>query len=370
MGTRNDQPDYAERRDKLCHVCRSLRIDGILISDACNVHYLTGFRGTDAALLLSAQLSLLISDGRFIEQMRQECPQIETYFRRTGQSMPDAIAKAVRMARLTKVGFESHRVAVADWRAMEAKSETTTWVEVTGAVERIRQVKDRHEITLIRTAIRVAQNALDALRPTLCKTDDEKAIAHRLDYLIRQTGGDAAAFQPIIASGARSAQPHAVPESSRYCNQDLLLVDWGAQVSFYHSDLTRVLITRKISAKLARLYEVVKAAHRAAIAAIRPGVAGAAVDASARKVIAAAGYGSAFRHGLGHGLGLQVHEAPSLRPNSEVILRPGMVVTVEPGIYLRGWGGVRLEDDVLVTRDGCEMLSRYPRNLDELIVAT
>jgi Xaa-Pro aminopeptidase len=205
-------------------------------------------------------------------------------------------------------------------------------------------------------------------RAMLRREDDEKSLADGMEMYLRRAGGKCGSFPAIVAGGPRAALPHAPPTGARVGDQPLLLVDWGASGTFYKSDLTRVLWWRENGArpteKLAEIYAVVLEAQRRAIAAVRPGTEAPKVDAAARSYIADAGYGSYFTHGLGHGLGLQVHEAPSLRPTSTTVLEAGMVVTIEPGVYLPGWGGVRIEDDVLVTADGVEVLTNCPKDLE------
>jgi Xaa-Pro aminopeptidase len=232
-------------------------------------------------------------------------------------------------------------------------------------VEQLRQCKDADEIAQIREAIRIAERAFSMFRAMLRPDDSEKELADALEMYVRRAGGTESSFPAIVAVGDRAALPHAPPTARRVEQDPLLLVDWGACGAFYKSDLTRVLWRRHNGAasdKLERVFEVVLEAQRRAIAAVRPGVLGSDVDAAARSYIAEAGYGSYFTHGLGHGLGLQVHEAPGLRPTSTTVLQPGMVVTIEPGIYLPGWGGIRIEDDVVVTPDGVEVLTNCPRD--------
>jgi Xaa-Pro aminopeptidase len=190
-----------------------------------------------------------------------------------------------------------------------------------------------------------------------------------MDHQLRLFGAQAESFATIVAAGARAALPHATPSSTIGLGEsESVLIDWGASGRLYKSDLTRVLVTGRISPKLRRVYEVVLKAQTRAIRAIRPGVTAHHVDQVARNVIAKAGFGRRFSHGLGHGLGLEVHEAPRLAGTSQVVLKPGMVVTVEPGAYLPGWGGVRIEDDVLVTRDGYEVLTTAPKQLEEMVI--
>jgi Xaa-Pro aminopeptidase len=247
-------------------------------------------------------------------------------------------------------------------------------------VEQLRAIKDAHEIAQIREAIGFAQRAFAMFRAMLRPGDQEKELSDALEQYVRRAGGRCTSFPSIIAVGERAALPHAPPTDRAVGEADLLLVDWGASGRFYKSDLTRVLVPRKNSAfcrtaggkefltKLDTVYRVVLQAQERALRAIRPGVVASDLDAEARAVISEAGFGQFFTHSLGHGIGLQVHEAPMLRANSNVALQPGMVVTIEPGIYLPGWGGVRIEDDVLVTLGGCEVLTSVPRDLASMQV--
>ena len=235
-------------------------------------------------------------------------------------------------------------------------------------------VKDRDEIERTRVACHLARRAFEVVRATLTHEMTELQVSADLEYQARRFGGKCMSFPSIVAVGARSALPHASPTSQRLGAADFLLIDWGVNEGMYMSDLTRILVTGKISPKLRKVYGVVLKAQLAAINAIRPGVTGEAVDQVARTIIAKAGYGKQFGHGLGHGTGLEIHEAPRLGKGQTAssgpggVLKAGMIVTVEPGIYLPGWGGVRIEDDILVTRGGHEVLTSVPKELDQCLV--
>jgi Xaa-Pro aminopeptidase len=236
-----------------------------------------------------------------------------------------------------------------------------------GQVEALRQIKDDQEVAAIREAIGFAERAFALLRGGLREGQTEKETADALEGYLRRCGATGASFPPIVAVGVNSAMPHARPTTSTAIGQDdFVLVDWGATGRPYKSDLTRVLVTGKVTPRFEAIYRTVLTAQERGIAAIRPGVKAHDVDAEARSVIEEAGFGRFFDHGLGHGLGMDLHEAPRLRKESQVTLEPGMVVTVEPGIYLPEWGGIRIEDDVLVTPDGCEVLSHVPKSLDSV----
>ncbi len=209
---------------------------------------------------------------------------------------------------------------------------------------------------------------MGVVRASLTGSQTEREVAANIEHEIRRFGGRGCSFEPIVAVGARAALPHAPPTERQMREADFVLIDWGAREGLYVSDLTRVFVTGRISPKLERVYEVVLKAQLRAIETLRPGVRMADVDRAARSVIEQAGFGERFGHGLGHGIGLAVHEAPRLVDQNQQELKPGMVITVEPGIYLPGWGGVRIEDDVLITRDGHEVLSSLPKSLDSSLI--
>jgi Xaa-Pro aminopeptidase len=230
-------------------------------------------------------------------------------------------------------------------------------------------VKDRDEIAAIRDAIHQAERGFEVLRATLVGEMTERQAAFDLEHVMRRFGAKGSSFPIIVAVGDRAALPHGRPTEARISGADFTLVDWGATSGQgYKSDLTRVVVTGKISPKLAKIYRVVLTAQRRAIDAIRPRAKCSDVDAIARDIIEKAGFGR-FSHSLGHGIGLDIHEGPRLAPSSTDELKPGMVVTVEPGIYLPGWGGVRIEDDVLVTQDGCEVLTSVPKELEQAVIS-
>lgn len=354
---------HLRRRKQLARVLREEGVDALLISSVPNVTYLTGFTGDASHLLLGRDRAVLVSDFRFIEQIEQECPGLEAMIRPPTQTIHNAIAETARKLGLARIGFESSSLTVADLETLEEEAKTVEWKGGKNRVEKLRAVKDAGELAQIREAITIAERAFGMFRAMLRPTDTEKELTDAMEAYVRRAGGTATAFTPIIAVGERAALPHAPPSDCAVEDAGLLLVDWGACDRLYRSDLTRVIATRKTTPKLERIHAIVCKAQQQAIRAIRPGASGKDVDAAARSVIEEEGFGKYFGHGLGHGIGIQVHEAPMMRPNSDAILQPGMVVTVEPGIYLPGWGGVRIEDDVLVTPDGCEVLTSVSREL-------
>ena len=344
------------------------RAEAILVTDFTNVTYLTNFTGDDSFLLVRHDGEVMLSDARYTMQLSQECPGMELHIRRPGVSMFQAVKKVLRSARLRRLAIEGDSMTVSLRDQIAAEVPHLQILATNGLVERLRQVKDKYEVAEIRRAVRYAERAFDVLRASLRPDKTEKQLGDEMEWHLRQLGAKASSFPTIVAAGSRAALPHATVTSYPIGRDDFLLVDWGADGGLYKSDLTRILVTGRISPKLERVYRVVLSAQLKAIAAIRPGALAHDVDRAARQSIAQAGFGRYFGHGLGHGLGLQVHEAPRLAANSRVILKPGMVVTVEPGIYLPGWGGVRIEDDVLVTRTGHEVLTHVPKQLEQLVV--
>jgi Xaa-Pro aminopeptidase len=360
--------DYpAQRRGRLARLVKEEALDALLVSNPYNVTYLTGFSGDSSWLVLGRGRALLVSDFRFTEQIAEECPGLDTHIRLPGQTLQQAVAGVLGKLGFRAVGFESAALTVADLESLREALPAVQWKGAADRVERLRAVKDASELAEVREAVGFAEKAFAMWRAMLRPDEREKDLGDALEFYIRRAGGRGSSFPPIVAVGERAALPHAPPTHKTLEEAALVLIDWGASGRFYKSDLTRVLATRRISPKLEKVYRVVFKAQEQALRGIRPGVQAQDVDAKARAVIAAAGYGPYFGHGLGHGLGLQVHEAPALRQNSDAVLQAGMVMTVEPGVYLPGWGGVRIEDDVLVTPDGCELLSSVPKDLDSLV---
>jgi len=357
------------RRDKLRKQLRKAGAAAMLVTNFPNVTYLTGFSGDDSFLLIWREGEVLISDSRYTLQIEEECPGLEAHIRKNTVVMSDAAARVVKSAGVESLAIESGTMTVSLRDELATKSPAVELISTTGIVEELRKVKDKDEVAAIRVAVAQAEKAFGLLQASFGREQTEKELNDDLESYLRRFGAVRSSFPPIVAVGPRAALPHAAPTCRQVAASDFVLVDWGALSGGYVSDLTRVLVTGKISPKLERVYRVVLKANRQAIAAIRPGVTCREVDRVARGVIEKAGFGKFFGHGLGHGIGLEVHEAPRLSAKNEEPLKPGMVVTIEPGIYLPDWGGVRIEDDVLVTRSGHEVLSTLSKDLDDMIVA-
>jgi Xaa-Pro aminopeptidase len=360
---------YRQRRQQLRRFIRKSQADALLVTNFTNVTYLTGFTGDDSYLLVMRHGEVLISDPRYTTQLAEECPDLEVDIRQPGMPMLDSLVNAVGSAKPANLGVEAGSMTLGLYQQIVARLPKTQIVPTSGLVEELRIIKDKEEIGEIREAIGFAERAFAVIRAQLRPDLTEKQVADDLEHHIRQFGGRGCSFPPIIAAGPRAALPHARATEARLGDSDFVLIDWGARGRLYLSDLTRVLVTGRIPPKLERIYGVVLTAQRRAIAAIRAGASMHEVDAAARNYIAKADYGKFFGHGLGHGIGLEIHESPRLGVNQHHPLRAGMVVTVEPGIYLPGWGGVRIEDDVLVTRTGHEVLSSVPKEFEDCILA-
>ncbi len=358
----------ASRREKLRRLLRKSGADALLVSNFLNVTYLTGFTGDDSYMLLTRDGEFLVSDSRYTTQLEEECPDVEIFIRSNGVGLLDAITKLAKKAKISKLAIEADSMAVVELDALAEKLPKAKLVRTSGLIEQLREIKDKEEVGTLRKAVYAAQRAFEVIRASLHPEQTEKEVAANIEHEIRRFGGRGCSFTPIVAVGPRAALPHANPTDRQIGESDFVLIDWGADYDGYMSDLTRVLVTGKISPKLQKIYGVVLKAQRQAIARIKPGATIHEVDAAARDTIAAAGHGKHFGHGLGHGIGLEIHEAPRLAKNQDRPLKAGMVITVEPGIYLPGWGGVRIEDDVLVTRNGHEVLTSVANDLEQCVV--
>jgi Xaa-Pro aminopeptidase len=361
---------FVARRKKLRALIAKSQADGLLVTSFKNVTYLTGFTGDDSYLLVTLDGEKLVTDPRYTTQLEEECPGLPLEVRQPGITMLQGTAKAIRDAKIESLGLEGSSATIGFQQQVAKEIPKVELVVAENLVERLRIVKDNDEIDATRVACTQARRAFDVVRASLTPNMTERDVAAELEYQARRFGAKALSFPAIVAVGPRAALPHATPTSRRLGESDFTLVDWGANSGLYMSDLTRILVTGKISPKLRKIYGVVLKAQLAAIDAIRPGLTGEQVDRVARRIITRAGFGKAFGHGLGHGTGLEIHEAPRLAVGQKTKLRPGMIVTVEPGVYVPGWGGVRIEDDVLVTRSGSEVLSNVPKQLEDCVLAS
>lgn len=362
-------PDFTQRRLRLQTALRNQPLDALLVSGLANVRYLTGFTGDSSWLLVTQDRVVMLSDTRYRTQLEAECPELPLEIRDASSTVLELSVRVVTGLGLSHLGLEGDHLSQTQFVQLRDKLAGVSTTAVSSMVEALREIKDEWELKQIRRAVRCAERAFRVVRSSLRPNQTETELRFLLESAMRDFGGSETAFTPIVGVGPTSALPHARAGARRVDESPVLLIDWGAALeSGYRCDLTRVVFTSEPTEEMRRVYDVVLGAQQAAISAIRPGASCKAVDEIARGFIERSGYGAFFGHGLGHGFGLEIHEAVQMRPSSTQSFVPGMVVTVEPGIYLPGRFGVRLEDDVLVTESGCEVLSSLPREFDAACV--
>jgi Xaa-Pro aminopeptidase len=356
--------DHVTRRARLAERLPALGIDAVLITRLPNVRYLTGFTGSAGSVLVGAAGAVFFTDGRYGERSRHEVPDLDRVVSMDPPA-PSILDRCRRMG-IERLGYERHAVTVARLEEWRDALEGVELVGVGEEVERLRWEKDPDELALLRAAQEATDAAFDELLDALAVGVSERQVATDLERAIARLGADGPAFPSIVAFGEHAAEPHHRPCHRTLAEGDAITLDFGALVDGYHTDMTRTVAFGAPTPELSKVHDVVTEAQQAGVDAVRAGARGRDVDAAARSVIADAGYGERFSHGLGHGVGLEIHEGPWLGTRSEDELPVGAVVTVEPGIYLPGIGGVRIEDSVEVTGDGGRPLGVASRELIEL----
>ncbi|MFN0171952.1 MAG: M24 family metallopeptidase [Bryobacteraceae bacterium] len=357
---------FGDRRAAIRENVIAAKLDALLISGLPNIRYLTGFTGSSGLMLLRRDgRSILLTDPRYDVQAREQAAAADCVVRIAKGPLVRAASTALKRWHPRKVGFELARMSYQNFSALaEALRGRPELVPTPGWVEQRRMVKSAGEIEAIRQSVRVNSRAFDrALRLLRPGKTTEGELAAELDYQMRKLGAEGAAFETIVASGARAALPHARPTRSVIPADALLLIDMGAVVDGYSSDMTRVVFTGAPREAVRRAYAAVLEAQLAAVDAVRPGVKAADIDRAARSVLERHRLAKAFTHSTGHGLGLEIHEAPRLGRTEKSRLEQGMTVTIEPGVYLEGQFGIRIEDTVLVTAHGCEILTPTAKEL-------
>ncbi len=353
---------------------KQLNLDGFLLTHPPDLAYLTNFTGSDSVGLITEKEFHLATDFRYQEQAAVEAGWLKLHFREA--KMSDLLTRVLSDTRVKRVGFEANFTTVGQVDALQialtgkngagiGSPVKVELVPVDNVMVNLRKVKDDHEIGLVRKSVGIAEEAFEAFKAEIKPGQTENYLAGLLVFEMRSRGASASSFPVIVAAGANSSLPHYRPQETLVAADQPLLIDWGAVYKGYCSDLTRTFMIGRVSPKLKKIYQVVYDAQQAAIKFLRPGVTTQQADMVARDIITRAGFGKEFGHGLGHGIGREIHELPSLRKiGGDEELRPGMIVTVEPGIYLPGEGGVRIEDDILITHSGCEVLSTLDRSLE------
>ena len=342
------------------------KLDGLLLTSLPNIRYITGFTGSSALVAVTQRDVILVTDFRYETQVRTEVGDFARIVVE-GQSLWDGIWRLLPELRpLEVIGFESAHLVHRDFERLLSAGARWQWRATGDIVESLRVQKDTGEIALIAAATEVAARALESIVPLVRVGQTELAIAGALEKALRDEGSEGFPFETIVASGPRAALPHARPGSRRVERGDFLLIDFGAIVGGYCSDITRTFVVGRADSEQREAYEIVRGANEVASAQVQAGMPGRDADALARRYIEDRGHGGEFGHSLGHGIGLEVHEAPRLARTAGAPLPEYAVVTIEPGIYRAGWGGVRIEDDVVLDPDGPRILTRLPRELLEI----
>ncbi len=342
------------------------RLDGCIISKPANRQYLSGFTGTSGILLLTEKDNILLTDFRYREQA--VCQAQDFTVVQHGPQLISTLREWLDKLGLHRIGVEKDHLTLAAYDELVRNIPGVEFIPIQNPCEMPRMVKSTAELNLLKKAIEISDQSFCHIAGFIHPGLTEKEVGVELEFSMRRLGSEKNAFTTIVASGERSALPHGVASDKVIQKGDLVTLDFGAVYQGYHSDMTRTLVIGPAQERHREIYEVVLTAQEAVLQALRPGMRGFEADGIARDLIKEAGFGEYFGHGLGHGVGLEIHEGPRLSPQSEIILEPGMVVSVEPGVYIAGWGGIRIEDLALITSSGCESLTKSPKRFTEMIL--
>ncbi len=349
------------RLQQLCAQFDPFRIDAFLVTFPPHLRYMSGFTGSNGVAIITKDGAALITDGRYSVQVREQVRGWKILITQ------GSLFEKIRAQRLLKpgmrVGFDGNTVLYSQFLALKKMFPKVKFLPKADVVEKLAAVKDANEIAKIRRAVEITDTTFAEILPLIKPGVPELDIAAEISYRQRKHGAEADAFESIVASGERSALPHGRATFKKIANGELLTLDFGAVYEGYHSDMTRTVAVGRIKPEAKKIYAVVRSAQEAAIEAAKSGIRGKELDAVARGVIRKKGYEKFFRHSLGHGIGLQIHEQPRISVMSTALLVPGNVVTIEPGVYIPHLGGVRIEDDVIIGETSCEVLNRSPKEL-------
>ncbi len=353
--------NYQSRINKLKDELSNNSLDGIYITNLTNVRYLTGFTGSTGAVLILPESQHFFSDTRYDEQSKEQVKNCKVHMISSGYEK--TIKDLNLITNGVKLGFESQHVSVSSFDRISSLLSNADWEKTEQLVEVIAAVKDETEINSLKAAIEVTDQVFDQILPDLKIGAIEREIATKISYLVKKNGAEGDSYDPIIASGWMSALPHATPSNKEFANGDFVVMDFGALYDGYHADMTRTVVIGEATEKHREIYNIVLDSQMSGIEFAKAGVTGADVDNVCRKVIEKAGYGKEFCHSTGHGLGLEVHTYPRLNKFNDKSLLENYVVTIEPGIYIPEWGGVRIEDDCLIQKDNCLPLNRTTKEM-------
>jgi Xaa-Pro aminopeptidase len=352
---------YLKRIAQLRHSFSESKIDALLVSKPENIFYLSGFRGDDSYLLITERERIILSDSRYEAELHLEMKGWRILIRSKTVSLSALVNEVIVKKNIACLGFDPAHISYFQFKMLSKTLSAKKFKPCYRLIETIRLIKDADEIVKIKEATKIAQEALYIIEAANLKEGHtEKEIADYLEYTMRTAGAEKASFPTIVAAGRRSAFPHAVSGNTKIRKNSIVLVDFGAKKGGYSSDLTRTFFLGKITPRFRKVYTLVRQAQSLAISTIKAGIPIGAVDKEVRQFFKKNKCDSYFTHALGHGIGLEVHESPSLLYTATDLLKENMVVTIEPGLYFNDWGGVRIEDMVRVTRDGCEVLSSFP----------
>ena len=352
---------FSCRLDKARKSLDGLSLDSLILTNLQDIRYLSGFSGSAALALLRPEKACLFLDSRYITQATEEVAGFEVI--PVTSSPWDSLIGCAKEAKVSRVGFVPSELPYESHRKLREKMEEAELVATPSLVSRLRMIKDPEEAETIRTSARLLSQNLEEILSLIRPGMREKEVAALFEYGLKMNGADRAGFETIVASGPRSAMPHAQASDRSIQSGEFLKIDGGSQWQGYHSDITRTLVLGRAAPRQEEIHQIVLEAHDQAIAAARPGMSAEELDGIARRVIEEAGYGQYFGHGTGHGVGLSVHEEPRIGRESHISLEEGMAFTIEPGVYLPGLGGVRIEDTVLLSADGAEVVTTTPRGM-------
>lgn len=354
-----------ERISKLREKLEQENLDLLLVTSLTNIRYLCGYTGSNGILLVSKDKAVFLTDFRYKEQVKKEVKdaEIKIPLKELYSFLPEI--ELLKRKRI-KAGFEQRYLTVQLYQKLKTLLPQILWVQTENIVESLLVTKDEEEVRKIKRAADISAKAFQEILPFFRPGIKESDIAAELEYTIKKNGGAGSAFEPIVASGIRSAMPHARASSKILKKGEFVTLDFGTLYDGYVCDITRTVVLGRATPRQKKIYNLVLKAQTRGIESARSGMKGSELDKVSRDIINKAGYQKYFGHGLGHGIGLLVHDSPGVNTKSQEVLKPGMVITIEPGVYFPGWGGVRIEDDVLITRNGCKVLTHIDRELLEL----
>ena len=352
---------YQRRLDNLKNKLNTLNLDGMYVTNLTNVRYLTGFTGSAGSLLILDNAEHFFTDGRYIEQSKTQVQNCKIHI--VGGAHFQSIKNNNLITNNASIGFESDYVSVNLYESFRELIPSIKWQKTSGIIEKIAAIKDSLEIESLKTAIEITDDVFDKIIPELKAGAKEKDIAAKISYLFKTHGAEGDSYDPIIASGHLGALPHARPSDKEFEKEDFVVMDFGALYNGYHADMTRTVVIGASTEKHKEIYNIVLESQLAGIRVAKAGLTGAELDAACRKVIIDAGYGDKFIDSTGHGIGLEVHTYPRISSFNKKPLLENYVVTIEPGIYLAGWGGVRIEDDCWIQSQGCVPLNRSTKEM-------